>query len=149
MFPPETRVLMADGSLRRIDAVKQGDLVLTHLGESRAVLGIETKETQKKVLRFRPGKRGWIVAGDETRWIWNGPKGGVSAPVSDTGNRHEIVGMGVVSPLSTANLVFCKLIDCAYAKKTGKRLLYRLDVEEEHSYAVATDDGGVACYARC
>jgi hypothetical protein len=141
---------MADGSLRRIDSVSTGERVVSHTGQPRVVLSVRTGKHTGKMLRFRPNNRGWVTASDDTRWLWLGEERSFSAPVEATGNGHCVVGRELECPFdpSLRHLIYCRLTDCSFAS-TKKRVLFGLEVEEEHSYGVVTDSGSVAVFARC
>ncbi len=54
-FTPETKTQMADGSSRRMDEVKPGDMVMTHMGRAREVKNVQVTEHDGKLVCLKVG----------------------------------------------------------------------------------------------
>ena len=148
MFPGKTLVLSGtESGFRRIDRVRPGDLVVTHRGELRKVLGVRAADPGRAVVRFRVGE--WFEGGagdrflvdrdDAVRWC--------TVPQARPQDRFLVWEVekkkpGSIKLTNDARLVTDRLEGTSAEKR------YALEVEEEHSFGVVAYDGKLVLFAK-
>lgn len=140
-FPSGTEVLLADGSRRRIEAIRAGDTVLAFDAVNGAWAGrpvlrqwsyLDTDEMA--TLRLTDGST--VSATDHHRF-WSASRGGFEELEALTPGERLQTPQGPV------------FVDDVSVRPSAPTLVWELSVAVDHTYAVFAGDSAVAVHNRC